>query len=343
MTIDPTDGEATPRLARVTYLPGVVPPAGSVAAHQADVDGADVDEADVDEADVDEADVNEAALDEAGLERAAAERGSVVSAAVRRVAFEPVIAEPDVAEPGIAGFGNAGFGTADLENADSGNVDFGNAEFGNADSGNADFGKPASPVAKVLPVAKVRERMDEILTREVPSMEVPETDGERSARAHNISMHALTRKGMSSAEMTALLKTRDLDAHDVEFEVARLEQVGLLDDRELASTLVRTLRDRKGLGRSAINAELRRRKVDADAIEEALEEAYPSGGDDELTRAREIAMKRAPQLRSLDAETARRRLGAFLMRKGYSGSVIASAVASALASNAPTSRGPRFE
>jgi regulatory protein len=170
-----------------------------------------------------------------------------------------------------------------------------------------------------------------------------ESDGERSARAHNVSMHALTRKGMSSAEMTVLLKSRDLDEHDVEVEVARLEEVGLLDDHDLASNLVRTLRDRKGLGRSAINSELRRRKIDSVAIEEALSDAYPVDGDDELTRAREIAIKRAPQLRSLDAETARRRLGAFLMRKGYSGSVVASAVATALASNAPTPRGPRFQ
>jgi regulatory protein len=169
---------------------------------------------------------------------------------------------------------------------------------------------------------------------------VPETAGERSARAENVSMRALTRKGMSSAEMRALLKSRDLQEADVEYEVARLERVGLLNDYELAETLVRTLQDRKGLGRSAITSELRRRKIDAMAIDEALSAL---DGDDELTRAREIAIKRAPQLRSLDPETARRRLGAFLMRKGYSGSVVSSAVASALSASAPTSRGPRFQ
>jgi regulatory protein len=182
---------------------------------------------------------------------------------------------------------------------------------------------------------------DELVADEL--VEDRESDGERSARAQNVSMHALTRKGLSSAEMTVLLRSRDLDEHDVEVEVARLEAVGLLDDHDLASNLVSTLRDRKGLGRSAINAEPRRRKIDSVAIEEALSDAYPPDGDDELTRAREIAIKRAPQLRSLDAETARRRLGAFLMRKGYSGSVVASAVATALAGNAPTPRGPRFQ
>jgi regulatory protein len=204
----------------------------------------------------------------------------------------------------------------------------------------------AQPAAARLPGARLspaelQRRMDEITMPVEP--ELPgETVGERSARAHNVSMHALTRKGMSSAEMTDLLRSRDLEAGDVANEVTRLEQVGLLNDGELAETLVRQLRERKGLGRSAVMSELRRRKVDPSAIEQALSDAYESDGDDELTRARAIAIKRAPQLRSLDAETARRRLGAFLMRKGYSGSVIASAVASALAPQSRSAEGPRF-
>jgi regulatory protein len=195
----------------------------------------------------------------------------------------------------------------------------------------------------VRPRAQVIEELTQAI-EEIESIS-PESEGERSARAANVSMHALTRRGMSSAEMTALLRSRDLTAGDVEDEVGRLERVGLLDDQELASNLVRTLHDRKGLGRSAITAELRRRRIDGVAIEEALNEL---DGDDELARATEIATKRAPQLRSLDAETARRRLGAFLMRKGYSGSVVSSAVASALngnglSANIPAARGPRFQ
>jgi regulatory protein len=165
----------------------------------------------------------------------------------------------------------------------------------------------------------------------------------RSSRVHNVSMNALARRGVSSAEMTGLLQRREMESDDIGFEIDRLEQVGLLDDLELARTLIRTLRERKGLGRSAIIAELRRRKIPTSDIDEAIDEAFDSDGVDELTRAREIALKRAAQLRSLDPETARRRLGAFLMRKGYSGSIVASAVAAALAPNHPTVRGPRFE
>lgn len=198
-----------------------------------------------------------------------------------------------------------------------------------------------------VPTEQLRARIDEILDRGQPAAP-PETDGERSARAHNVSMHALTRKGLSIHEMTDHLRDRELDEAAVDYEVTRLIEVGLLDDNDLAENLVRTLRERKGLGRMAITAELRRRKVDPLAIEQALEADREDHGDDELARARELAVKRAPQLRSLDAETARRRLGAFLMRKGYSGSIVASAVASALAPgsgsrNARTTSGPRFQ
>ncbi len=153
-------------------------------------------------------------------------------------------------------------------------------------------------------------------------------------RVSNVSMYALARRGMSSREMRDYLIGREFDAAAVDEEIERLEGVGLLDDDSLAETLVRTLRDRKGLGRSALTAELRRRHVDGVAIEEAM------GGlaDDELERATAIAIKRAPQLRSLDMVTAKRRLGAFLMRKGYSGSVISTAVQRALAPAGPTFR-----
>jgi SOS response regulatory protein OraA/RecX len=154
------------------------------------------------------------------------------------------------------------------------------------------------------------------------------------ARISNVSMHALARRGVSSREMRELLLAREFEEAEVEEELDRLESVGLLDDGLLAEMLVRTLRERKGLGRSALVGELKRRKLHPDAIDAALAVVEI---DDELDRAIAIAERRAPQLRSYDAETAKRRLGAFLMRKGYSGSVVSTAVARALEPS-----GPRF-
>ncbi|MCU1441515.1 MAG: regulatory protein RecX [Rhodoglobus sp.] len=160
------------------------------------------------------------------------------------------------------------------------------------------------------------------------------TERGRFDAINNVSMHALARRGMSSREMRDYLVGREFEVDAVDAEIERLQGVALLDDGELAETLVRTLRDRKGLGRAALTAELRRRHLEGDAIEGAL----GALDDDELERAVEIAIKRAPQLRSLDQTTAKRRLGAFLMRKGYSGSVVSKAVARALEPSGPVFR-----
>lgn len=158
----------------------------------------------------------------------------------------------------------------------------------------------------------------------------------REVRAENVSMHALTRRGMSRWELEKTLLSRELDAEVVEAELDRLAAVGLIDDAALAETFVRTQHERKGLGRAAITAELRRRHVDQELINAALEQI---ADDDEQTRANELAAKRAGQLSSYDLETAKRRLHGFLSRKGYSSAVVRTAIDEALSAR---SSGVRF-
>lgn len=194
----------------------------------------------------------------------------------------------------------------------------------------------------------LRETATPRFPRFIENPEVPEAEpidrkeDKKTRRASNVSMNALARRGMSSREMEKLLEQRELEPEDIESEIARLEGVGLLDDAVLAENLVRTLQERKKLGKSAINAELRRRKVDEVAIATAMESL---DSDDELERAREIAIKRAGQLSSYDRETAQRRLGGFLQRRGYSGSVVSAAIKAALdeSHGSRGSSGPRFE
>lgn len=148
-------------------------------------------------------------------------------------------------------------------------------------------------------------------------------DETESARAERVSMHALTRRGVSVAELRATLRARELPEHIVEHELERLQRVGLLDDHALAETLVRTLRERKKLGRTALAAELSRRRLDSAAIAAALDETDLQG---ELAIALELARQRARQLRSLPPEVAQRRLAGFLQRRGYSGGTVTTAV-----------------
>lgn len=165
----------------------------------------------------------------------------------------------------------------------------------------------------------------------------PEPSRDRDAelaRAENVSLHALTRRGQSRRELERLLRSRDLADDIVAHEADRLERVGLLDDVALAQNLVGILQERKGLGRTGIAAELTRRLLSPAAIEYALELVDSS---DELARARELAVKRAAQLSSYDRTTAERRLSGYLARRGYSGSTVRAAVEHALTSRHPVS------
>lgn len=205
--------------------------------------------------------------------------------------------------------------------------------------------RPAADPAEAL-LSESAEEADAAFQADAPASDTPEASAsgrrgsERQARrAENVSLAGLTRRNMSRWEIEGLLRSREIDEQLIEAEVARLESVGLIDDAALAETLVRTQHERKGLGRQAIISELRRRHIDQQLIDEALEQLEAG---DERERARELAEKRASQLRSYDAATAERRLTAFLMRKGYSSSIVRDAVAGALKGGG-RSGGVRFE
>jgi regulatory protein len=187
--------------------------------------------------------------------------------------------------------------------------------------------EPASdPRAEKL--AAVRRAFDDWSgdDRDQPA-ERPPSREKAGRRAENVSMNALTRRGMSRRELERVLRSRDLDEDTVAAELDRLQGVGLIDDRALALDLVSRLRDRKGLGRTAVAAELSRRLLPNEIVAEALDSIE---SDDELDTARELAARRARQLRSLDRATAERRLSGFLQRRGYSGDVLRTAVSEAL-------------
>lgn len=203
-----------------------------------------------------------------------------------------------------------------------------------ADENKAAAGKAAAGKATAVKATAVETAVEAESKPDGPSVDDLGRN-RREVRAENVSMHALTRKGLSRWELEKTLLARDLDEEVVAEELDRLESVGLIDDLALAETFVRTQHERKGLGRSALTAELRRRHIPQEAIESALEQV---DADDEQVRATELAVKRAGQLSSYDLETAKRRLNGFLMRKGYSSSIVRNAVDEALSGRA-SSRG----
>ncbi|MEY9851087.1 regulatory protein [Leifsonia sp. EB41] len=152
---------------------------------------------------------------------------------------------------------------------------------------------------------------------------------ERLARqASGVTIRQLARRGMSRWELEQLLTKREIAPEVFGPELDRLAAMGVIDDASLAASLAFTQHSRKGLGRSAIELDLKRRHIAPELIEEALADI---ADEDEVERATELAVKRIGQLSSYDDETARRRLHAFLARKGYDSSVVRQAMDAAFA------------
>ena len=163
--------------------------------------------------------------------------------------------------------------------------------------------------------------------REAAAEEDEET-ARQTRKTSGVAIRQLARRGMSRWELEQVLIRREIAPEVYGPELDRLETLGVIDDASLATTLAFTQHSRKGLGRSAIEQELKRRHIDPELIGLALDDI---GQDDELDRAIELATKRIGQLESFDDETARRRLHGFLARKGYGSEVVRQAMEAAFA------------
>jgi len=93
------------------------------------------------------------------------------------------------------------------------------------------------------------------------------------------------------------------------------DRAGLIDDASFAEMWVHSRHAYGGLGRRALDAELRRKGVD-DAV--AREAVAAVDSDAEEARARELIRKRIRTMSAADEATRVRRLVGVLARKGYS-------------------------
>ncbi|PJJ61337.1 regulatory protein RecX [Compostimonas suwonensis] len=165
------------------------------------------------------------------------------------------------------------------------------------------------------------------------------TVDELRSEAEETLLRRLRGKSFSKSEAAEILRGVTDDPSIVDGVVERMVELGYLDDRKLADHIVYTHHDRKGLGRKAVETELRRRKIEAEVVVEVVDELP----DDELERASELAVERMSRLGSLDDTAAERRLNGFLARRGYSSAVSRQAITAALASRRRPRSGVRFE
>ena len=130
-------------------------------------------------------------------------------------------------------------------------------------------------------------------------------------------LNLLSYKPRSLAEMRARLMEKDWAEETVVDQVlARLEELGYLNDEQFAANFANSRLTAKPIGRSRLRHDLRRKKLPSETIENALDEAYEQQSEEDLIDraiSKRVRLKGAPATR----EEAKK-LFDHLIRRGFS-------------------------
>ena len=146
--------------------------------------------------------------------------------------------------------------------------------------------------------------------------------------AFRAALRALERRAHGERELAQKLERKGHQRIAIAPAIERLCGLGLLDDAAFARAYVRAKSER-GRGPIRLRHDLSFLGISREIYERAIAELN-EGIDDPLQRPRELIAKRMRQLASLPVEARRRRLVAYLGRRGYRGSEARSLVEEAL-------------
>jgi regulatory protein len=142
-------------------------------------------------------------------------------------------------------------------------------------------------------------------------------------RARNVLLYQLARGAKSAHTLRGILEKREIDKEIAESVIQRFIEVGLINDVAYAETFVNAKQRHKGLAKSAIKRELSQKGVDTQIVEQVTAEITT---ETELVMAIELATRRIGRMTNLAYDVRQRRLNSYLARKGYSSSVVLTAV-----------------
>jgi regulatory protein len=144
---------------------------------------------------------------------------------------------------------------------------------------------------------------------------------ESGDKAYNAGLQLLNSRPRSSAEMRERLARKEFAPEAIEVAVARLTELGLLDDGAFARFWVENRQIFRPRGTGALRDELRRKGVGADVIADVLSDEELTG--DEAAKA--LALARAALRKyadSADRHAFARRMGGYLQRRGFGFDVV---------------------
>ena len=139
----------------------------------------------------------------------------------------------------------------------------------------------------------------------------------RPTTTYGRALDMLARAARSVRDLRRRLLLKGEPEADVDAAIARLTAAGLLDDAAYARAFVRSKVSSQGFSRRRLHQELLKRGVDREVVGAAILEVFHDEDVDEAAAIESVARKKLRTLRGLDEDTQRRRLMAYLARRGY--------------------------
>jgi len=144
----------------------------------------------------------------------------------------------------------------------------------------------------------------------------------------------LEARARGADELKRLLLRKGEPPADVDATLERLIASGLIDDANYARQVARSKALGAGMSRRRIQLELTRRGVAKDVSTEAIDDVFEHEGVDEAAAIERVARKKLRTLAKLDLPTQKRRLYAFLARRGYDSDDISNVLRNVIGSDA---------
>jgi regulatory protein len=130
----------------------------------------------------------------------------------------------------------------------------------------------------------------------------------------------LSYRARSVSEIKERLLKRGFETQDIERVILQLRHLGMLDDTAFARSWQEDRNTFRPRSQRVLKMELKLKGVEAEVIKAVVAET------DEKANARRVAMSKARTIPVSDYQVFRRRLGAYLQRRGFEFSVINGAV-----------------
>lgn len=163
-------------------------------------------------------------------------------------------------------------------------------------------------------------------------------DDDEDVRIRDAALNLISYRARTRKELARRLYQKGFHPARIDSCLARLAEKGFIDDGALAAAFIRDRLRHKPRGRVALTSELRAKGVDAELISNTIDSVFEAEETDDLSLVRVVAQKWAARQnegvltamastgRSPERDRARRRLVAYLNRRGFRGDAVGEGV-----------------